>query len=154
MPVSGLIQESFRTSLHSITLRFKDPFLERSYISARTSMALGPGSRRVYLLFTLASYIIMFTSASSLDIGFDLSDPKNQATIAICTILTVFIMAAEALCYFCRGLHAFRGVATTVVGCFATFNNNLASFEPQVFYPYIGTAYSFSSIRVDLSCGR
>ncbi len=135
-----LSQKSFESSIHAVTLRFKDAGLENSYITARSGMKLLTINAKRFLLAILVAHFVIHL----IDILGTLGTSSNYTfslEVWIVYSFLLVIILAEAVFYCVPTLIWFRGVAITVIGCFVLFHNDFANFQEKLFYPFIGTEY-------------
>ena len=136
----GLITQSFENSIHSLSLRFKDPTLEETYKEAQVSLKFIDSTTKRFLLLILAGHF----SVNLIDVlSAAIFTPGYSFSTGIWVVYSFLLVIAflEALFFYRTSLSWARGLAITIIGCFVLFHNDFATFQAETFYPFTAEEY-------------
>ena len=129
----GLISAPFEEIVNPVSLKFKDPELERLYMEAQTNLKFLTSATRRYLI-ALAVIYLLFTGVSMFSDIFN-AVYDEDITYMILDFGVIPVMILE-LIFYCRpSLAIARGTVTTVYSILCIIHNDYIFFGESFPYP-------------------
>ena len=128
----GLISAPFEEIVNPVSLKFKDPELERLYTEAQTNLKFLTSATRRYLIILTVIYILYSTFAIVLDFVYE--EYNVNLTFVILDFGVFLLMFLEVIFYCCPSLSMARGVLISVYAIICIIHNDYIFYGE--FFPY------------------